>query len=139
MIGSQWVEEPSAGAPSAHAHALAILENLHGNLRATPAFAILGSLLADEQRHPELLQLFRTRLVEPRRALLRAALAVGVADGQGADAADLDALTAVLVGSYARYLTVAGIPDDWPARVLSVLCPSLSRPSGLTHAQYRSD
>jgi hypothetical protein len=34
-----------------------------------PAMAILGSLLAEEERHPELLHLFKTRLVEPRRAL----------------------------------------------------------------------
>lgn len=135
VIGSLRVEEPPASAPSARAHALMILENLHGNLRAMPAFAILGSLLAEEKRHPELLQLFRTRLVEPRRALLRAALAAGVADGQVADATDLDALTAMLIGSfYARYLTIAGIPDDWPARVLSVLWPSPSRPSGIMHA-----
>jgi hypothetical protein len=70
-----------------------------------------------------------------RPALLRAALATGVADGEVADTADLDALTAMLVGSfYARYLTIAGIPDDWPARVLSVLWPSPSGPSGIMHA-----
>ena len=36
----------------------------------------------------------------------------------------LFAVTAMLVGSFdARYLTVAGIPEDWPARVLNVLWP----------------
>jgi AcrR family transcriptional regulator len=71
VIGSLRVEEPPAGATTPRAHALAILENFHSNLRAAPAFAILGSLLAEEARHPELLHLFKTRLVEPRRALLR--------------------------------------------------------------------
>ena len=119
-IASLRVEEPPAEAPTPRAHALAILENFHRNLRAVPALAILGSLLAEEERHPELLNLFKTRIVEPRRALLRQALAAG----RLADSADLDALTSMLIGSfYARYLTVAGIPDDWPSRVLGAVWP----------------
>jgi AcrR family transcriptional regulator len=120
VIGSLRVEEPPASAPSPRAHALAILENFHHNLRAIPALAILGSLLAEEERHPELLRLFKTRLVEPRRALLRQALAAGDLP----DSADLDALTSMLIGSfYGRYVTIAGIPDDWPDRVLSAVWP----------------
>ena len=120
VIGSLRVEDPPAGAPSPRAHALAILENFHSNLRAMPALAILGSLLAEEERHPELLNLFKTRLVEPRRALLRQALAAGDLPG----VADLDALTSMLIGSfYGRYVTIAGIPDDWPDRVLSAIWP----------------
>ncbi|HEX7164170.1 MAG TPA: TetR/AcrR family transcriptional regulator [Trebonia sp.] len=120
VIGSLRVEDPPAGAASPRAHALAILENFHSNLRASPALAILGSLLAEEERHPELLRLFKTRLVEPRRALLRQALAAGDLPGS----ADLDALTSMLIGSfYGRYLTTAGIPGDWPERVLSAVWP----------------
>jgi Tetracyclin repressor-like, C-terminal domain len=85
-----------------------------------PALAILGSLLAEEERHPELLQLFKTRIVEPRRALLQQALAAGDLP----ESADLDVLTSMLIGSfYGRYVTIAGIPDDWPERVLSAIWP----------------
>ena len=120
VIGSLRVEDPPAGAPTPRAHALAILENFHRNLRSTPALAIVGSLLAEEERHPELLQLFKTRLVEPRRALLRHALAAGDLP----ESADLDALTSMLIGSfYGRYLTTAGLPDDWPDRVLRAIWP----------------
>jgi AcrR family transcriptional regulator len=120
VIGSLRVEQPPADAPNPRAHALAILENFHSNLRAIPALAILGSLLAEEERHPELLDLFKTRIVEPRRALLRQALAAGDLP----DCADLDVLTSMLIGSfYGRYVTVAGIPDDWPNRVLSAVWP----------------
>ena len=126
VIGSLRVEEPPADAPTPRAHALAILENFHSNLRAIPALAILGSLLAEEERHPELLNLFKTRIVEPRRALLRQALAAGDLP----DFADLDALTSMLVGSfYARYVTIAGIPDDWPNRVLSAIWPPDTSPA----------
>jgi AcrR family transcriptional regulator len=120
VIGSLRVEEPPASAPTPRAHALAILENFHSNLRAAPALAILGSLLVEEERHPELLNLFKARIVEPRRALLRQALAAGDLP----DSADLDALTSMLIGSfYGRYVTIAGIPDDWPDRVLSAIWP----------------
>jgi AcrR family transcriptional regulator len=120
VIGSLRVEEPPADGPTPRAHALAILENLHSNLRSIPAMAILGSLLVEEGRHPELLHLFKTRIVEPRRALLRQALEAGGLP----DTADLDALTSMLIGSfYGRYLTVAGLPDDWPDRVLAAVWP----------------
>ena len=126
VIGSLRVEDPPAGAPSPRAHAIAILENFHSNLRATPAMAILGSLLAEEERHPELLHLFKTRLVEPRRALLRRALAAGDLP----EPADLDALTSMLIGSfYGRYVTLAGIPDDWADRVLSAIWPPDTSPA----------
>jgi AcrR family transcriptional regulator len=126
VIGSLRVEEPPADAPSPRAHALAILENFHSNLRAMPALAILGSLLAEEERHPELLHLFKTRIVEPRRALLRQALAAG----ELPESADLDALTSMLIGSfYGRYVTIAGIPDDWPDRVLSAIWPNDTSPA----------
>jgi len=120
VIGSLRVEEPPASAPTPREHALAILENFLHNLRAMPALAIVGSLLTEEERHPELLELFKTRLVEPRRALLRQALAAGDLP----ESADLDALTSMLIGSfYGRYLTIDGIPDDWPDRVLSAIWP----------------
>ena len=124
VIGSLRVEEPAAGAPTPRAHALAILENFRDNLRAIPALAMLGSLLAEEERHPELLHLFKTRLVEPRRALLRQALAAGLSNS-----ADLDALTSMLIGSfYGQYVTLAGVPDDWPNRVLSAIWPHDTNP-----------
>jgi AcrR family transcriptional regulator len=126
VVGSLRVEEPPASAATPRAHALAILENFHANLRAMPALAILGSLLTEEERHPELLRLFKTRLVEPRRALLRQALAAGDLP----ESADLDVLASMLIGSfYGRYVTIAGIPDDWPERVLSAIWPRDTGPA----------
>jgi AcrR family transcriptional regulator len=120
VIGALRVVEPPTSASSPRALALAILENFLHNLRSAPALAILGSLLTEEERHPELLELFKTRLVEPRRMLLRQALATG----DLTKSADLDALTSMLIGSfYGRYFTGEGIPDDWPDRVLSAVWP----------------
>jgi hypothetical protein len=126
VIGSLRVEDLPDGAPTPRANALAILKNFHHNLRAGPAMAILGSLLAEEERHPELLQLFKIRLVEPRRALLREALVAGELPASQ----DIDALATMLIGSfYGRYVTVAGIPDDWPERILNTVWPSDREPA----------
>ena len=126
VISSLRVEQLPAVAQSPRAHARAILENFQRNLRATPALAILGSLLVEEERHPELLHLFKTRIVEPRRAMLRQALAAGDLP----ESTDLDALSSMLIGSfYGRYVTVAGIPDDWPDRVLIAVWPHDTSPA----------
>jgi len=113
---------PAAGLP--RAHALAILQNFQHNLRRENAMAVVGTLLAEERRHPELLEIFRTRLVGPRRAMLRQALADGIAAGELPPAADPDILTSMLIGSfYARYLATSRLPDDWAQRTLESIWP----------------
>ncbi len=40
----------------------------------------------------------------------------------------------MLIGSfYGRYLTIAGIPDDWPNRVLSTIWPHNTTPTSPRH------
>lgn len=74
-----------------------------------PTCASASTTSCDSLEGGALLQLFKTLLVEPRRALLRQALAAGGLP----ESADLDALTSMLIGSfYSRYVTIAGIPDD---------------------------
>ena len=68
---------------------------------------------ADRLRLPARVDDHLLQLVQLRRVL------AGVPD------ADLDALTSMLIGSfYGRYVTIAGIPDDWPDRVLSAIWPA---------------
>lgn len=111
-----------AGPP--RSDALAILENFHRNLLRTDAMAILGTLLTEERHHPELMDIFRTRLAGPRRALLCQAIADGITAGELPATADPDMLTSMLIGSfYARYVATAEIPGDWPQRALAAIWP----------------
>ena len=111
-----------AGPP--RACALAILQNFHRNLLRANAMAVLGTLLAEEGHHPELLETFRNRLVEPRRALLRQILQDGVDAGDLPPSAEPDVLASMLVGSfYARYLATSDLPDDWAERTLRSVWP----------------
>ena len=116
--------EPT-GAPRADARA--VLENLRVNMLRPDGMATLGSILAEENRHPLLLQRFRQRLVEPPHERLRQALLAGVEQGQLPARLNVDVTVNLLVGScYACYLATATIPPDWPDRALSVIWP---RPS----------
>jgi AcrR family transcriptional regulator len=107
--------------------ALAILQNFRANLLSGNSMAVVGTLLAEEHRHPELLAAFRQRLAEPRRAALRRALAEGVSSGELPDSADPDVLASMLIGSfYARYIATSEIPDDWAQRTLGHVWPNAS-------------
>lgn len=63
------------------------------------AIAILGTILAEHGRNPELLEHFRPRLVEPRRESLRQALSRGVQTGHLRADLDLDVAVSLLIGS----------------------------------------
>ena len=124
VIGSLRIADLPAAAGAPRARALAILRNFHDNLRRPDSLAMVGTLLAEERHHPELLSAFRRRLVEPRRALLRDALADGVEAGQLPPSADPEVLASMLIGSfYARYLAASVIPDDWVERTLRQAWP----------------
>ena len=124
VIGSLRIADLPAATGAPRARALAILRNFHDNLRRPDSLAMVGTLLAEERHHPELLGAFRRRLVEPRRALLRDALADGVEAGQLPPSADPEVLASMLIGSfYARYLAASVIPDDWAERTLRQAWP----------------
>jgi AcrR family transcriptional regulator len=127
VIGSLRIEKIPAAAGPSRARALAILQNFHRNLLRRDAMAVVGTLLAEEHRHPELLEIFRARLVEPRRALLRQALACGIRAGELRPSADPDVLASMLIGSfYARYLATSDLPDDWAEQALLSVWPGPS-------------
>ncbi len=113
------------------ADALAIMEHLRANLVRRHGMAILGTILAEERRHPALLEHFRRRLDEPLHDRLRQALARGAETGHLQADIDLDAAVSLLAGSlYARYLRTRRIPDDWAERTLRIIWPRVPRPAG---------
>jgi AcrR family transcriptional regulator len=115
---------PAAPGPP-RGRALAVLRNFRANLLRSHSMAVVGTLLAEEHRHPELLAAFRSRLVEPRRAALREILADGIATGELPAAADPDVLASMLIGAcYARYLATSSLPPDWPERTLRQVWPA---------------
>jgi AcrR family transcriptional regulator len=124
VIDSLRVESMPAEAGPPRVRALALLRNFRANLLRSNSLAVVGTLLAEEHRHPELLAAFRHRLVEPRRAALRRVLADGIGCGELPDSADSDVLASMLIGSfYARYIATSDIPDGWAELALRQVWP----------------
>jgi len=99
---------------------VAALEDFRVKLLRPNGMALIGTLLVEERHTPELIALFRERIVKPRRAMLRAALEAGRSRGEVRPDADIEAAVNMLVGSlYARYLTGEAIPADWARRVVA--------------------
>jgi len=124
VIDSLRIEDLPAPSGPPRSRALAVLQNFRANLLRSNSMALVGTLLAEEHRHPELLAAFRDRLVGPRRAALRRALADGISSGELPESADPDVLASMLVGSfYARYIATSDMPDDWAERTLRQVWP----------------
>lgn len=78
------------------------------------AVRILGSLLVEDRTEPGLLDAFRARLLEPRRALVEAMLARGVERGELR--ADIDPLvvTEMIAGAVFGHHVILGRPTSEP-------------------------
>jgi AcrR family transcriptional regulator len=104
--------------------ALAVLRDLNRAMLHENAMTVVGSLLAEEHHHPELLGLYRTHITESRRGALRGALARGIRAAQLPADLDVDAVTSMLCGAlYGQYLTTAGLSEEWADRTLAILWP----------------
>src|SRR5215210_7780653 len=101
---------------------VARLRHFRRGLERPFGMAMIGSVLAEEQATPGLLDLFRERVVEPRRRELREVLEHARERGELGDDADVDAAVNMLVGSYyAQYLAGGSFPDDWPEAVVNTI------------------
>jgi AcrR family transcriptional regulator len=125
VVDSIRIEAPPESSGPPRARALAILENFGRNLERPQSIALLGTLLAEEHRTPELLTRFRSRLVRPRRRLLADALEAGVRAGELAPTTDTDVAVNMLIGSfYAIYVSQGQIPQGWPQLTLDLIWPT---------------
>ncbi|TAL56780.1 TetR/AcrR family transcriptional regulator [Pandoraea sp.] len=126
VIDSLRIQGIPAAAGPLRERALALLRNFQANLSRRNSLAVVGSLLTEERRYPELLDAFRRRLVEPRRAALRQILIEGIDAGELPRSADPEILASMLIGSfYARYIATSDLPDNWPESTLQQVWPAV--------------
>ena len=106
------------------ADALAVLENLWDTMVRRNGLAVLAAILAERDRHPQLIVRFRQHVAEPREDRLRAALVRGVVSGSLQAGLDPGLAVSLLTGSlYAGYLRGERIRSDWAQRVLGIIWP----------------
>jgi hypothetical protein len=93
--------------------------------------ALVGTCLSEERHTPELLRLFRERIMQPRRAIYRRLIDDALAQGRIAAAADPDTVVDLIGGAYqARYLAGDPFPDGWEERVVDAAMAALGAPGG---------
>jgi AcrR family transcriptional regulator len=104
-IASMRVRPRPAPTDDVRADLVAHLRLLRAGLERPNGMAMFGTVLAEERETPELLALFRERLVAPRRRELRAVLEAARARGDLRRDANVEVAVNALVGAFfARYL-----------------------------------
>jgi len=122
---------PEPELPSDSREALRVLLAAAGSAFSSPGgIAVLGSLLAEQRRDPELLAAFQTRIFDPHRAAVHRVLERGVARGDVAPEADHEAVDSLLFGGLlARAVLGEPVDAGWIDRTLDQAWLGLGTPA----------
>jgi AcrR family transcriptional regulator len=103
------------------------LVHFRRSLERPNGMSMIGMVLLEERRVPELAALFRQRLVEPRRQRLTALFREGIDRGEIAAGADVATAVAVAIGTfYAHYIATGSVPKNWERKTVAMLRTALS-------------
>lgn len=130
------VAEPQVRDQSTLGQLQGIVENFRKSLLRPSGMALVGTVLAEEAHTPELLQLFRQRLVVPRRTALRSILSQAKARGELRDDHAIEPAVAMLVGAvYAHYLAESKVSAAFAKRAVQLVWRGLSAAPDSSSAQ----
>ena len=122
------ISEPPVDTGSPKGDLKASLTNFCRSLLRPNGMALIGTVLAEEGHTPELLQLFRERIVKPRRAMLKEILNHARQQKLLRPDIDLDCVENMMIGAfYARYLASSQIPSSFPHEVADLIWRAISR------------
>ncbi len=114
--------EPAPATGSPRQDLTLILRQSRRSLLRPNGMSLIGTVLAEEPHNPELLRLFRQRIVAPRRRMIRDAIDRAKASGEIRGDVDGAVVAAMLVGSfYAAYLASPSVPADLSDRLVRLL------------------
>jgi AcrR family transcriptional regulator len=89
--------------------------------------SLMGTLLVEEQSHPELLTLFRERMIGPQFERVAAALRRGQERGEVRSDLDVQAAARAVMGSFISHYVSQGRPGpSWPKQAMDVLWPGFA-------------
>lgn len=88
---------------------------------------VLGTLMVQEEHHPQLMTLFRARVMEPRRRMIATVLREGMTAGELRPDLDVDGTVDLLVGGVLMHRIAKGkVPAGYGARVVDALWPAIT-------------
>lgn len=105
---------------------VAVLVDFARTVERVRGMSLIGTCLAEEEHHPELLALLRDRTVLPRRALLGGLLEQAQQRGEIRMGADLDAAVSALLGPfYADYMVSSAVRAGWAESAVDLVLAGL--------------
>jgi AcrR family transcriptional regulator len=117
---------PDSG--DARADVLNLLRGFVRGKEQVQSMRLLGTLWAEQERNPDLLRLFRERVIKPRRAMLVEALRRGQERGELHDDFDPTLVVEMMIGAhFARQFGGRPFPRDWAGQVVDTIWPALTR------------
>jgi AcrR family transcriptional regulator len=124
--------EPAVDTGSTEGDLRAALENFQRSLLRPNGMSLIGTVLAEEAHTPELLALFRERLVGPRRGQLQEILERAKARRELRRSVDPETVASLLVGAfYARYLAASEVPAGFAREIVDLVWTGIARKSAL--------
>lgn len=119
-------DPPDSG--DTRADLLELLKRFQHSKEKVEDLRLMGTLWSEEERNPELMRLFRERVIRPRRQLLFDVLARGQERGELRDDLDAELIIEMLVGAhFARRFRGGGIPRDWADRMIAQIWPAIEK------------
>ena len=107
------------------------------NMRRNFDMSLAGTLLMEEPHNTRLIDLFRERMVHPRRQIIRDSIEKGIERGQIRPDLDVEAIIDVLLGALFGAVLSNGRPGpEWPQTTIDSLWPALV-PGGLPASSGR--
>ena len=102
---------------------IALLDSVRRNY----GISLAGTLLMEEPHNPQLLQLFRERMVVPQRRIVAEMIQQGVDGGQIRPDVDLESVSDLLLGAFFAAVFAGGRPGPgWPTAIVDAIWPAIA-------------
>jgi AcrR family transcriptional regulator len=117
-------EMPDSG--DTRADLLQMLQSVVRSKQRVQDMRLVGTLWAEQERNPELVKLFRERVIGPRRKMMLAILRRGQERGEVREDVDAGLVLEMLIGAhFARQFNGRPFPRDWAGQVVETIWPAL--------------
>jgi len=119
-------EPPDSG--DTRADMLLLLQRFQLSKEKVEDMRMMGTLWGEEERNPELIRLFRERVITPRRKLMLDTIERGIERGEIREGVDPVLVVEMMVGAHlARRFNGRTIPRDWAEQVIDQIWPALEK------------
>jgi AcrR family transcriptional regulator len=117
-------ELPDSG--DTRADLVQMLQSIARSKQRVQDMRLVGTLWAEQERNPELVKLFRERVIGPRRTMMLEILRRGQERGEIRTDLDTSLVLEMLVGAhFARQFNGRPFPRDWAGQVVETIWPAL--------------